>query len=89
MKDEEFYQEANEMHEGWGDYLKKIDDLKTRVENKQTVTLNEACWLMYADLYLPASKYLKFKKKMQEKNVDNLTWEQWQQKLQKVFEKNS
>lgn len=49
IQSEEFYQEAEDMQTGWGEYLRSIDELKDKVANKDDISLPDACWILYGD----------------------------------------
>ena len=51
IKSKKFYQEAENMQKGWGNYLKSIDKLKDAVNNKKNIGLNDACWVLYGEGY--------------------------------------
>ena len=50
-KSDAFYQEAEDMSEGWGEYLKQIDKLKDKKWNNQSFTRSEFCWTLYGAGY--------------------------------------
>ena len=51
IKSKEFYDEAENMQIGWGEYLKSIDELKDKVKYKKNITLREYRWILYGEYY--------------------------------------
>jgi len=49
VKNKEFYQEAEEMQDGWGKYLKSIDVLKDKIKNKKDITLRDFVYTLYGE----------------------------------------
>ena len=49
IKSKKFYAEAEDMQEGWGDYLRFIDELKDKRQNNGIFSLNQFCWTLYGD----------------------------------------
>lgn len=60
MQSKEFYQEANGMSPGWGNYLRKIDRLRERVDAGRDITVKEACWILYAESRAESTEWLAF-----------------------------
>ena len=48
-KEESFYHEANEMSRGWGNYMRKIDELKDKIASNNPLSLKEFCWTLYGE----------------------------------------
>lgn len=62
MKSEEFYQEANDMQAGWGNYLKSVDILRKKFDNNKKLKIKEASWIMWAEKHVTSNDYLAFQK---------------------------
>ena len=86
IKSKKFYQEAEDMQDGWGKYLKKIDILKDKVDNKKDISLNEACWVLYGEGYV-SSSWESFEKYCTKKKWHKklMPWEAWEGLYQNAF----
>lgn len=49
VKNKEFYQEAEEIQDGWGRRLKSIDELKDKIKNKKDITLSDFVYTLYGE----------------------------------------
>jgi hypothetical protein len=78
MKTEDYYEEAESMHKGWSEYLKIIDGLKDNVNNKEEITLKEACYILHGDMY-PSFIWEKFKEYCEGIGLEHkrMIWECW------------
>ena len=79
LQSEQFYKEANDMQPGWGDYLKRIDELKNKFDACSQLTIDEACWILWAEKYVPSQSYLAFKQWVKENDLHThmLTFNIW------------
>lgn len=77
IQSESFYQEANDMQDGWGDFLRSIDELKDKVECNEDITINDACYILWADKYVCSSIYLKFKDSVTAYHGRKMPWPAW------------
>lgn len=77
IQSESFYQEANDMQEGWGETLRAIDVLKDKFENNENITLKEACYILWAEKFVNSSVYLKFQKAMEAHKRRKMPWPAW------------
>ena len=71
IKSNEFYEEADNMSPGWGKTLKEIDILKDKFDEKQPINIGEACFILWAEKYVPSARYLKFKEWVEENGLAN------------------
>jgi hypothetical protein len=79
IKSKKFYAEAENMETGWGDHLKSIDKLKDKVEQGKDISLNEACWVLWAEVGCCSAVWQVFKEycvkmRLRRKRV---RWEIW------------
>jgi hypothetical protein len=49
IKSKKFYADAEDMQEGWGEYLRYIDTLKDKKQDNARFCLNDFCWTLYGD----------------------------------------
>lgn len=62
IKSKKFYQEAEDMQDGWGKYLQSIDVLKDKFDNNEKLRIKEASWIMWAEKHIQSNDYLAFQK---------------------------
>jgi len=79
IKSKTFYKEAEDMSKGWGKYLRSIDKLKNKVDKKRSISLNEACWILYGEGYC-SFYWRKFEEYCIKNKWGNklMPWEAWQ-----------
>lgn len=49
IKSKKWYAKANSMSDGWGNYLKSIDQLKDAVQYNEEISLDDYCWILYGE----------------------------------------
>lgn len=77
IQSDEFYKEANDMSPGWGDYLKKVDEIEDKIQNEEPISLTEAWGAFWGKLRINSDMLKKFKTYAENNELDNLTWEEW------------
>lgn len=59
-------------------YYNKIDELREKVNSLQNITLEEACWLIWAELNRTSSTWKEFKKNMESfMHGREMPWPAW------------
>lgn len=70
-------QEEN-LNPSWETYLDWIDDIRVKMGSTQDLSIEEACWLIWAELDRPSSTWKKFKKDMDAlKQGREMPWPAW------------
>lgn len=77
MESEEYYAEADEMSPGWGKYLRSIDLLREKYDADAELSLNEACWILWAQEFVPSGRYLAWKASVDKYKNHELPWAAW------------
>lgn len=77
IQPENFYQEAENMQSGWGEYLRSIDELKDKVDCNEDITIHEACFVLWSERLVSSSIYLAFKKDMDSFAERKMPWPAW------------
>jgi hypothetical protein len=49
MESTEFYKEANQMEAGWGNFLRRVDRLRERVDQGLKIKLKDAFYILWCD----------------------------------------
>lgn len=78
MENKNFYKKANEMQDGWGDYLKKIDLLYEKLNKNVAISDKEACWILYAEYignFIDRKKFMQWVRKELPNKM--FTWQIW------------
>jgi hypothetical protein len=59
-------------------FYKSIDRLRARVDANKKIKINDACYILWAELCVCSTQYLDFKKWVEQNNVKgNFTWDIW------------
>lgn len=79
IKSKKFYKEANEIRDGWGETLRKVDVLRDKFDRNERINLKEACYILWVEKFINSDVYLEFQKEMkvQKMDEDNLPWPAW------------
>jgi hypothetical protein len=77
MQSNSFYEEANDMSEGWGDTLRSIDVLRAKFDSNEDITIKDACFILWAEKCVDSHVYLKFKDDMKSYKRRKMPWPAW------------
>lgn len=56
------------------DAFKSIDKLNDKFNKNIKIGINEACFILYAEKWVPSSRYLKFREWVREQNLHRRKW---------------
>lgn len=77
IKSKKFYADGEKMQEGWGKYLRYIDELKDKKQNNSVMSIADFCWTLYGDGHC-SQTWESFKKDCEKSKILRRSYSNWE-----------